>query len=95
MVSAIVLMNIARGSVNQVAGQLVELEGVQEVFSVAGRYDLVTVIRVQNNEAMADLVTDHIQNIPNITNTETLLAFKTFSPKDMEAMFSVGFEGDS
>lgn len=95
MVSAIVLMNIARGSVNQVAGQLVELTGVQEVFSVAGRYDLVTVIRVESNEAMADLVTDHIQNIPNITNTETLLAFKTFSPKDMEAMFSIGFEGES
>jgi DNA-binding Lrp family transcriptional regulator len=94
MVSAIVLMNIARGSVNQVAGQLVELAGVQEVFSVAGRYDLVTVIRVEHNEAMANLVTDHIQNIPNILNTETLLAFKTFSPKDMEAMFSIGFEGE-
>lgn len=95
MVSAIVLMNIARGSVNQVAGQLVELAGVQEVFSVAGRYDLVTVIRVGSNEAMAELVTDHIQKIENIVHTETLLSFKTYSPKDMEAMFEVGFEGES
>ena len=94
MVSAVVLMSIGRGAVNQVAGQLIEIEGVEEVFSVAGRYDLVAFLRVADNEAMADIVTDRIQKIANITDTETLLAFKTYSRKDLEAMFSVGFESE-
>ncbi len=92
MVSAVVLLSIGRGAVNQVAGQLIEIEGVEEVFSVAGRYDLVAFLRVPDNEAMANIVTDRIQKISNITDTETLLAFKTYSRKDLEAMFSVGFE---
>lgn len=92
MVSAVVLMSIERGSINRVAERLVELEGVEEVFSVAGRYDLVALLRVPDNEAMADLVTSKILEVPNIRETETLLAFKAYSRKDLEAMFSVGFE---
>lgn len=95
MVSAVVLMTIHRGSINEVAEKLVELEGVQEVFSVAGRYDLVAVLRVPDNRAMAALVTEHILAIPHIEQTETLLAFKTYNRQDMEAMFSVGFEGEA
>ena len=95
MVSAVVLMNIERGAINAVAQRLVELEGVEEVFSVAGRYDLVALLRVPDNEAMADLVTSKILNIPNIESTETLLAFKAYSRRDLEAMFSVGFETDT
>ncbi len=95
MVSAVVLLNIERGAINSVAQRLVELEGVEEVFSVAGRYDLVALLRVPDNEAMADLVTSKILNIPNIERTETLLAFKAYSRRDLEAMFSVGFETDT
>ncbi len=95
MVSAVVLLNIERGAINTVAQRLVELEGVEEVFSVAGRYDLVALLRVPDNEAMADLVTSKILNIPNIERTETLLAFKAYSRRDLEAMFSVGFEKDT
>ena len=95
MVSAVVLLNIERGAINTVAQRLVELEGVEEVFSVAGRYDLVALLRVPDNEAMADLVTSKILNIPNIERTETLLAFKAYSRRDLEAMFSVGFETDT
>lgn len=92
MVSAIVLMNTERGAVNEVATQLAELEGVREVFSVAGRYDLVALLRVADNHAMAALVTEQIRAIPRIERTETLLAFKSYSRRDMEAMFSIGFE---
>lgn len=92
MVSAVVLMNIERGAVNEVATRLVELEGVKEVFSVAGRYDLVALLRVPDNQAMADLVTSQILAIPSIARTETLLAFRTYSRQAMEAMFAIGFE---
>ncbi|MFO1352609.1 MAG: Lrp/AsnC ligand binding domain-containing protein [Gammaproteobacteria bacterium] len=90
MVTAIVLMNIKRGQVPQVAGQLAEMPGISEVYSVGGRFDLVAVIRVASNEAMAALVTDKLAKLDSIMNTETLLAFQTFSRHDLEAMFAIG-----
>ena len=91
MVSAIVLLKIERDKINDVAGQLVALSGISEVFSVAGRYDLVAILRVPNNHALAELVTDKMLQINHILDSETLIAFKAFSQHDLEAMFEVGF----
>lgn len=90
MVNALVLINVQRAAVSSVAQQLLELDGVTEVFSVAGRYDLVAILRVKTNEAIADLVTNRILAIEGITSTETLIAFKVFSKFDLERMFSIG-----
>ena len=92
MVTAITLMNAERGKINEVAEQLVELDGVSEVYSVGGRYDLVAVIRVKHNDELADVVTEHIRKIDGIQKTETMLAFRAFSRHDLENMFSVGME---
>jgi DNA-binding Lrp family transcriptional regulator len=92
LVNAIVLINIERTQVEAVAQKLLTLDGVAEVFSVAGRYDLVAVLRCKTNEQVADLVTQHILDIPHITHTETLMAFKAYSRDDLGAMFSVGNE---
>ena len=92
MVSAIVLLKIERTQINQVADKLIEIKGISEVFSVAGRYDLVAILRVPHNEALADLVTNLMLQVQGILDSETLIAFKAFSKLDLEAMFSVGFE---
>lgn len=94
MVSAIVLLNTERDKVKHVAEQLTDLAGVSEVYSVAGRYDLVAILRVPNSEAMADLVTEHMLKVEGITDSETMIAFKTYSRHDLEAMFSIGFEAE-
>ena len=60
--------------------------------AVAGRVDLVAVIRVANNERLADVVTSQMLGIPGITRTETLIAFRVFSRHDLEQMFSIGAE---
>lgn len=90
MVTAIVLLNAARGRVNEIAGQLAEVEGVSEVYSVGGRYDLVVIIRVHSNEELADLVTNRMQGLDGIESTETLIAFRAQSRHDLESMFSIG-----
>lgn len=90
MVTAIVLLNAARGRVNEIAGALAEMKGVTEVYSVGGRYDLVVIIRVHANEELADLVTEHMQNLEGIESTETLIAFRAHSRHDLESMFSIG-----
>ncbi|KAB7622571.1 Lrp/AsnC family transcriptional regulator [Alkalilimnicola sp. S0819] len=90
MVTAIILLNAERGKVNEVAEALVEVNGVSEVYSVGGRYDLVVILRVASNEKLAELVTEHLQPMPGIADTETLIAFRTQSQHDLERMFAIG-----
>lgn len=92
MVSAIVLLKVARGQINEVASQLAVLDGISEVFSVGGRYDLVAIIRVRTNDEMALLVTEQMLKVDGILDSETLLAFRAFSRHDLESMFSLGLE---
>ena len=90
MVTAIVLVNVERGRVAGLAQKLADIQGISEVYSVGGRYDLVALIRVASNEELADLVTNHIAQQSEITHTETLLSFRSYSRHDLDSMFSVG-----
>ncbi len=93
MVTSIVLLKVGRGKVNDIAEKLAEMGGISEVYSVGGRIDLVAIIRVKSNEDLADMVTRQIAKLEGIESTETLIAFRAYSRHDLEAMFSVGFEG--
>jgi DNA-binding Lrp family transcriptional regulator len=90
MVTSIVLINTVRTKINEVAEQLAQMEGISEVYSVTGNYDLVAIVRVRTNDDLADLITHKLLSIESIMKTDTLLAFKAFSQHDLEAMFSVG-----
>jgi DNA-binding Lrp family transcriptional regulator len=93
VVTAIILFTISRGRVNEVAERLAALPGVAEVYSVAGRYDLAAIVRVPRNEDLADLVTSHMVGMDGIAATETLISFRAFNQKDIEAGFALGGEG--
>ena len=90
MVTVVVLINVERGRVNEVAGQLAGLAGVAEVYSVSGPHDLVAMIRVKSNEEMAELVTHQMHKVNGILRTETLIAFRAFSRHDLEGLFDLG-----
>jgi DNA-binding Lrp family transcriptional regulator len=92
MVTALVLLKVERGKINEVGEQMAAIGGVSEVYSVGGRFDLVAIIRVQSNEEMAEIVTERMLLIDGITDSETLIAFRMFSRHDLEAMFSIGIE---
>jgi DNA-binding Lrp family transcriptional regulator len=92
MVSAVVLLKIERNQINRVAEQLADLDGISEVFSVAGQYDLVAILRVANNQALAELVTSRMLQVDSIVDSETLISFKVFSRHDLESMFEIGFD---
>lgn len=92
MVTAIILMNVKRDRVNEVAETLADLDGIAEVYSVGGRFDLVAIIRVRANEQLAALVTDSIRRHEDIVSTETLIAFRAYSRHDLEQMFSIGLD---
>jgi DNA-binding Lrp family transcriptional regulator len=90
MVSAIILLKVERGRVNEVGERLAAIDGITEVFSVGGRYDLVALVRVHTNEELASLVNTTLAAERAITSTESLIAFEVFSRHDLEAMFSIG-----
>jgi DNA-binding Lrp family transcriptional regulator len=92
MVSAVVLLKCQRNKINRVAETLASINGISEVFSVAGAYDLVAILRVHSNDALAELVTSEMLQIDGIVDSETLIAFKVFSRHDLESMFEIGFE---
>lgn len=89
MVTAIILINVERHEVNDIADQLASMKEISEVYSVSGKYDLIAVVRVAGNDDLAELVTNHLLKIDGIEKTNTLLAFKAYSRHDLEAMFSV------
>jgi DNA-binding Lrp family transcriptional regulator len=92
MVNAIVLLSVQRDRINQAAEEIVELDGVSEVYSVAGQYDLVVIIRARDDEQIASLVTERLLQVEGLISSETLIAFRTFSRHDLEGMFSVGLD---
>ncbi len=92
MVTAFVLINARRDKIQETAEAIDSLEGVSEVYSIAGRYDLIAVIRVDSNEKLAELVTGSMLKMEGIEKSETLIAFRAYSKYDLERMFSIGLE---
>jgi DNA-binding Lrp family transcriptional regulator len=92
MVTALVLIKTERTMVNEVGEALSELNGVTEVYMVAGKVDLIALLRTKDNEAMAELVTRGILEVDGIVGSETLVAFRSFSKFDLAELFDVGTE---
>ncbi len=92
MVTAVVLIKAQTDKVSALAEQMAELEGVSEVFSVAGQYDLVALVRVRENDDLARVISDQVRKLPGIVSSETLIAFKVYSKQDIEAAFSLGLD---
>jgi len=90
MVTALVLLTVTRNQVNTVAESLAELDGISEVYSLAGRYDLAVIIRAKDNDQLAEIVTNHMLKVDGILKSETLVAFRVQSRHDLESMFSIG-----
>ncbi|SHO52655.1 Lrp/AsnC family transcriptional regulator [Desulfopila aestuarii] len=90
MVTSVILIKVERKKINEVAEQLAEMPGISESYSVSGKYDIVAIARVANNEELAELVTKKMLAIDAIQKTETMLAYKAYSRHDLEAMFNIG-----
>ncbi|MES2182041.1 MAG: Lrp/AsnC ligand binding domain-containing protein [Pseudomonadota bacterium] len=89
MVTSMILLNVQRNKINEIAEQLASMADVSEVYSVTGNYDLVAVVRVKTNDDLARFVTHDLVTIDGIEKTDTMLAFKAYSKHDLEAMFSI------
>src|SRR5271157_1472255 len=92
MLEAVVLINVEAGQLHTVADALLDREGVHELYSVAGAYDLVAVLRTSRNERLEELVTGEIAALPGVERTTTLVAFRCLSRREENGTFSLGLE---
>ena len=78
MKAAFVLVRCELGRVEEVANGIMEIEGVSEVHSITGPWDLLVKVYAPDHEAFGDLIPGRLQRIDGIRDTETLLAFRAF-----------------
>ena len=90
MTTAIVLIEADRDALTTLGGSLADIDGVAEAYSVTGEWDFVAIVRVPRHEALADVITGTLVNLPGISRTQTMVAFEVFSRHDLEAMFDIG-----
>jgi len=80
MKSAFVLVKCELGRIEEVANLIMEIDGVSEVHSVTGPFDLLVKLYAPTYEDFGDLIPDLLQKVRGIRETETLLAFRAFKP---------------
>ena len=90
MVTALVLLNIKRQQIKLILQLLVDMQEVSEIYSVEGMYDLVEILRVKNNQQIADTITVKFGELNGIATTEKLIAFNSLSRHDLKHMLSIG-----
>jgi DNA-binding Lrp family transcriptional regulator len=91
-VHAVVLIQCEIDAIPEAAQAIAELDGVSEVYSVAGEFDLVAVVRVAEHDELATVIPGGISKVGGVERTETLIAFQVYSKHDLERLFSLGFE---
>lgn len=94
MITAIVMLQAARGRIPGLAQELLEIPEVAEVYSVAGEYDLVAILRVKHYDVMAEVVPGKLQTLAGVERTTTMMAFQCYSRHDLERLFSLGMEDE-
>jgi DNA-binding Lrp family transcriptional regulator len=91
-VHAVALIQCEIDEIPEAAQAIAEIEGVSEVYSVAGEFDLVAIVRVAEHDDLAKVIPGGISKVEGVERTETLIAFQVYSTHDLERMFSIGFE---
>jgi DNA-binding Lrp family transcriptional regulator len=93
MITAIVLLQVASDAIGETAQAVAALEGVSEVWSVTGEWEVVAIVRVRTHEDIAAVVTGGIAKTPGVLATNTMIAFQQFSQGDLDRLWGVGLEG--
>lgn len=92
MITTIVLIRVDPPLIPQAAHMLAGVDGVAEVYSVSGEWDLVAIVRVPQYDDIAKVVTEVFPTVPGLQRTQTLTAFRAYSRKDLQQAWDIGVE---
>jgi len=90
MIHAVVLIGADGSALATLGGELADIDGVAEAYSVTGEWDFVAILRLREHDELAQVVTSRIAALPGVERTQTMVAFEVYSRHDLEALFSVG-----
>jgi DNA-binding Lrp family transcriptional regulator len=75
-----IMVKCELGKAYGVADQAVQqIEAVSEVHSISGQYDLLMKCYLTQEDDIGRFVTDHVQTLPGVRDTFTLIAYKAFA----------------
>ncbi|MTD58261.1 Lrp/AsnC family transcriptional regulator [Amycolatopsis pithecellobii] len=92
MITAIVLIHAVADSIPETAQAIADIDGVSEVYSCAGDVDLIALVRVSSHEELADIIPAKIGRVSGVIDTDTHIAFRSYSTADTESAFALGAE---
>lgn len=90
MITTIVLIKADPKRIPETARAIAGIEGVQEVYSVSGEWDLVALVKVPTYDLIAEVVTERFPAVEGIVRTQTLTAFRAYSRGDLEQAWDIG-----
>ena len=92
MITTIVLIRAEPSSLRTTAQRLAEIDGVTDVYSVSGDWDLVAIVKVPEYDQIAHVVTEVFPMVPGLQRTQTLTAFRAYSRKDLQQAWDIGVD---
>jgi DNA-binding Lrp family transcriptional regulator len=92
MITTIVLIQAEPRLVTKCAKALAGIEGVTDVYSVSGEWDLIAIVKVAEYEQIAEIVTERFPTVPGLMRTTTLTAFRAYSKADLEQAWDLGVD---
>ncbi len=66
VITAIVMISVESDKIPEVAEAIAELDGVSEVYSVAGDVDLIAIVRVREFDQIADVIAGRLSKVPGV-----------------------------
>ncbi|MBE6366584.1 MAG: Lrp/AsnC family transcriptional regulator [Lentisphaerae bacterium] len=95
MVTGIALVTVERKMLRQATEALLNVAGVTEVYTVAGEFDLVVMIRVNSNAELSDVVANKMtRDIPGITHTRTMISLQADAKVDLGLLYDASKQID-
>ena len=93
VITAIVMICVEADKIPEVAQPIADVDGVSEVYSVAGDVDLIAIVRVREFDEIADVDRrPAVEGRRACSHTDTHIAFRAYSRHDLEATFALGVE---
>lgn len=92
MITAIVHIKADVDRIPEIAEAIAGIDGVSEVYSVTGEFDLMAMVRVHEHDQLADVIPGRLNKVEGVVHTETHVAFRTYSRHDLEAAFAIGLD---
>lgn len=92
MITAFVHISCKPEKLEELAEGISQIDGVTEVYSITGDYDLLAIVRVANIDELPGIVTNNMLKKDGITRANTSVGFKVYSKHNLEAMFSIGLD---